>query len=49
MIVEFLKYIAIRNDLLKNSKIVRIFTGLIESTPTDFKKYENIAKPKIFS
>lgn len=49
MVIEFLKYITIRNELLKKSKIVRIFTGLIEGTPTDFKKYENIAKPKTFS
>ncbi len=39
MIVEFLKYITIRNDLLKKSKIVRIFTGLVDGNPTDFKKY----------
>lgn len=49
MIVEFLKYIMMRNETLKKSKIVRIFVGMLEGTPTDFKKYENIQKPKKIS
>ena len=48
MVVEFLKYVTMRNETLKKSKIVRIFVGLMDSTPLDFKKYENTAKPKIF-
>ena len=49
MIIEFLKYITMRNDTLKRSKVVRIFTGFNDANPADFKKYENISRPKKFS
>jgi hypothetical protein len=49
MIIEFLKYITIRNDILKKSRIVKIFIGLSEDNEKDLKKYENIIKPKQFT
>ena len=49
MVVEFLKYVCMRNEVLRKSKIVRIFVGMMDSNPTDFKKYENIIRPKVFS
>jgi hypothetical protein len=44
-----MKYITIKNELLKKSRVVRIFIGLDENNVHQLKKYEGILKPKLFS
>jgi hypothetical protein len=49
MILDFLKYITIRNDVLKKTKIVKSFIGLTEDSDKELKKYESGVKPKQFT